>query len=175
MAQFRVTRCLGMEELRLHQSKYGSIYYKLNQMLLSEFLLLRNLTLKDEIYDQVCKANNRPALSILRVLLERKGKVFRSTSTDPMEQNMSQSLVENFLAKLPKIFDQFILEIGRLSPVPNCLYQHIPEIYSFQEKLGYLSPHKPVNALIDEAKIDRIFENLGKFPTLFRKCQAAKK
>jgi hypothetical protein len=169
--KYRLTRCLGNEELRLHKSSLGNSQYFLNQIILGEILLLKNVTLKDQYYQQVCENNPSPSLEILKLMLYKKTEIFKILSSDSLEIQMNTSLISNLISKLPDIFNQYILNISKLSPHPHCLNRYIPEIFELQEKLGYLSSHMPISKIMDINSIDKIFFKLNKIGIIFRKCQ----
>ena len=72
-------RCLGQEELALHQQKLGGPLYQLNQEMIVLFAGNNELTLKEGLFEQICQNKD---FSASVALLDRKSTRLNSSHSD---------------------------------------------------------------------------------------------
>ena len=172
-------KCLGLEELAIHNKKVFGPVYKLNQLFINELATLYGLRIKEEALNKVCRNKSfSPSVNLLYELLIRGRSIFvtpKATKSGGVDALATSSL-DGFLEKVPNIFLKYISQIQALTPKAKCLEDQIPEIEFFMEKYKYLEDIYGTRKIIEseKEKVKSIFSKLRKLDQIMKKCKKEK-
>ncbi len=158
--QYRITRCLGREELRIHKSKHENYYFPLNQAMLIRLLNIGGATISDSIFYSVCKPNKKnPSLDLFLAFLKNGKKSFKIL---PNKNRSTDTSIESFIAGLPEIMEIFFLNTKKNAPDMKCIRQFTPELLAIENDLLHL---------LGNSKFTTIINRNGRFQKLVSKLR----
>jgi hypothetical protein len=170
---FRVTKCLGKEEARLHKQKIQDVDFVLNQMLITEFVQFQYLTLTDSIYQKACTSDSaRSSVIIFKEVMTKGEKAFLVFGKREEEKGIAKALLTDFSTRLPKIFNNFLLNIEKEAPTSDCFKKEIPELKELYVEMQHLEPLMGFQHILQKNnRFHKIMDKLDNYPALIKKCQ----
>ncbi|MEK6626253.1 MAG: hypothetical protein AABY86_14880 [Bdellovibrionota bacterium] len=171
-------RCLGQEELSLHQQKLTGPLYQLNQELIVLFAGNNELLLKEGLFEQICKnidgdKDFSPSVTLLRKLLTNNYNIFfLDEALVPARSKLAHHVILNELKERGHlIFINYIAGLQGLTKDPHCLEREIPELKYLFERIKYLEEEIDAPELIeDNDKVEAVFQKLKDFKALQQRC-----
>jgi hypothetical protein len=165
-------KCLGREEKEFHLEKKTGPIYELNQRLISEMVQIPGAELTEEAYRIVChQTETSPTLKLLELSIIQGKEIFiLKPSVKVSDNNISQSMIEDYLEASTEIFLHFISQIQTQAPSAQCLKEEIPELESFLRDIKYLQEDVHIKKIFNGREIP-IFKKLKNYPQLFKKCR----
>ncbi len=134
--QYRVTRCLGREELRIHKSKSENYFFPLNQTLLIRLLSIEGATISDSIFYSICnKKNKNPSIDLFLAFLKNGRNSFKDL---PNKNRSTEMSIQAFVLGLPEVMDVFMLNTKKHAPDMKCIRQFTPELIQIEDDLLHL-------------------------------------
>lgn len=169
---FQITKCLGSEEALIHQAKEKGPTYQVNQILLSIFLNLSSINLKEKYYKDLCsKPEIGTSLRFLELIFRNYNHLFTSTNSNG-QKSVSLEDISELLNKLPELFNQYLLELKIKSPVHDCLEKNIKELSNFYIQVQYLEEDTNFKVIADkEQQLLKILDQLKNKEQIFEKCK----
>ncbi len=172
--QYRLTRCLGREELRIHKAEKEDYHYFLNQTLISYLIGIEGATISDSIYYSVCQKNRKYlSLDLFMELLKKGKKAFKLLPNKNISTNSS---IDRFVNDLYKITNSFFLHTQKNAPDKKCLEKYTPELLAIQDDMLYLLGEVELNKIL--FKKNRMQSLISKIRDPFyyqKKCSEDKK
>jgi len=174
---FRITQCLGKEEERLHLPTSNKDFLSLNQQVISLFLNLPNITLKDEHFKMLCsnpiESNiNGVTEKILEILFLHFENSFKWVTKEKMHKPVLESDINELLSKLPDLFNNYYLVVQKNAPTVDCLEKHIPDLSSFLIEIKYLSQEIPFQLIAQRQNhLKIILEAFKKRDQIYLECK----
>ncbi|MBL6988569.1 MAG: hypothetical protein ISR65_02255 [Bacteriovoracaceae bacterium] len=169
-------RCLGREELTIHQKKMTGPLIYLNRFFINEFSRTDNVKISSKFLKKICETNSdfSPSVNLLRYLLLYGTKIFTKKSRGLNHRSLAS--VDDISDQIPFIFFNYLSKLQLLAPTASCLSKNIPEFRYFLERFKYLETDIPPSELIaDKKRINKIFESLKKFDSIIEKCKSDRK
>jgi len=147
-SQYRITRCLGREELRIHRDNHENYFFSLNQALLIRLLSIEGATISDSIFYSVCKPNKKhPSIDLFLAFLKNGKNSFKILKN---KNSSTESSIQNFISGLPEVMDIFFLNTKKEAPDMKCLRKFVPELLAIEEDLLYLLGTSKFNTIINK-------------------------
>ncbi len=173
--RYRLTRCLGREELNLHRTKEENYNYYLNQTLQTYFVEMDGVTLKDEYYLRACSNRKGNSFKILEILLTHFEKSFKYLP-EVKSRELNKSLAMGFIRNLPEIFNRFMIHVKKHAGDVKCLNKYIPELKRLEQNILDLQGHLHFKKIIwRDDLIKKILSKLSKQEYFYNKCPKKKK
>lgn len=170
-----VIKCLGKEELRLHQRKDTGPQYKLNQLFINEFASNSDLIIKSKYQQQICEMKyHAPSVTILKLLLTKGKGIFELKSEFGRDGIVGYKIerINDLLSRIAHIFFNYIGSLQARAATHDCLKKHIPEIGYFEVHFKYLEEEYPAKQLLSESeKFEQIFKRLRSLKSIYQVCQ----
>jgi hypothetical protein len=126
-SSYQITKCLGQEEQQLHEKKDQGLVYKLNQSLISVFINMPKVKLKNKYYQELCAHAGKG------VTMELLTQIFKN-GEDLFEKD---SDLKELKEQLPTLFNQYFLQLQNEAPTPDCLEKNIKGLKEFLDQLKY--------------------------------------
>jgi hypothetical protein len=171
-------KCLGKEELKIHQKKSTGPIYQLNQTFTNAVAAASEIDIKKKYLDKICKSKqNSTSVSFIKVALLEGIKIYKSNNlVDEKLKAMQLYNIENFNNKIPLVFFKYLSQLQALTTYPHCFNENIPEIPYYLERYKYLQDEYEATRLMnDKAKIKSIFAKLNKLDSILKKCNKKQK
>jgi hypothetical protein len=172
-----ILKCLGAEELILHQKKLTGPLYLLNQQFISELSSWGKIRIKkDELYLICTSKDFSPSVNLLRHFLIYGKSFFKkykvNDETTVSVRALQKSLLDALLLKVPSLFLNYLSSLQALSTNPHCLDVYIPEIKYFIYQFKYLENEISSKELLsDKQKIKNIFAKIKNLGAILKKCE----
>ncbi len=171
-----VLKCLGAEELMLHKQKSTGPVYKLNQEFINEFSSWGRINIDQKKLLDICESKSfPPSVNLLRHFLLDRKNIFtleKSNQENKALLALQRSLINSFIAKVPKFLFQYLSNLQSLTNDPKCLSQQVPEIAFYMNKFKYLEEEIGGENLInDKDKIKEIFKKIRRFDKIIKECE----
>ena len=173
---FDILKCLGTEELILHQKKLTGPLYHLNQEFINELSSWGKVNIKKDQLDLICTSKKfSPSVNLLRHFLLYGKSFFNDTPTNMVSavaaRALQKSLLDALLLKVPSLFFNYLSSLQALSTNPHCLNENIPELRYFIYQFKYLEDEvSSKDLLADKQKIKNIFSKINNLGSILKKC-----
>lgn len=169
---FQITQCLGAEEALIHKAKEKGPSYQVNQILLSIFLNLSNINLKDQYFKKLCKdIKIGTSVEFLELIFRNYNELFTFTHSSK-QQSVPLSEISELTNKLPELFNQYLLELKTKSPVHDCLERHVKGLSEFYVQVQYLEQETNFKFIADKDKqLLNILNQLKNQDQFFEQCK----
>lgn len=166
--------CLGKEEEHLHKMKDTGAFYKLNQLLIGELIMLDNIDVIPEAIPSNCN-NFKPSPSylIFKNILTREEDAFKIITSDPLSVSMAKSNLHDFITRAPKIFLRFISYIQEYSPDAKCLIKNIPELETINYNMKYLATEKDFKSFLSKEQFSTVLNKIEFADRFYTKCKTS--
>ncbi len=173
--RYRVTRCLGREELKLHRTKEENYNYYLNQTLQTYFVQMDGVTLKDQYYTKACSDRKGNSFKILEIVLTHFERSFKYLP-EVKSREFNKALVLEFVQELPNILNRFLLHVKKNAPNVQCLNRYVPELKRLEQNILDLQGHLPFKKVIwKDNLIQKVLKKLDDQDYFYKKCPVPKK
>lgn len=169
---FLLTKCLGQEEELIHKEKEKGPIYQLNQLMLNVFLNLPQVKLKDKFYKPICtQVKIGVSIEILEIIFKNFENAFAFAGPNDSIPIHSRDK-EDFIRRLPELFNHYLTVIKVQSPTHDCLEQNIPELKKFYTDLQYLEESLNFKTLAQrDNQLIKIIEQLKNKDKFFESCK----
>lgn len=161
-------KCLGKEELYLHQNKITGPVYLLNQLLINKISSIENIPLKKESLKKIChrdKVTNSVAVNLLYYLLIEGKNIFH------VPKNSISMGLNALISDTHYIFFKHLSRLQGETATHDCLEKKIPEIKYFSDRFKTLLPNVPTKNLFKEKdRLEKIFKSLRQLNTIMEQC-----
>jgi hypothetical protein len=170
----RILNCLGKEEEYYHKNSLRGIFYDVNQMMMSEILMLSNADLKIDYFKSVCRNyKNAPALKLFKLILFKKN-IFKFSGIDQVKTNQNLATLKELRSKRFELFSKFLTSLQLKSPTADCITKNIPEVIRYNDNIRYLATDLSGNQLFDEKLARRILTKTQKMKSFIKTCKKRK-
>jgi hypothetical protein len=164
-------KCLGAEEKTFHQKKDLGPLYDLNQKLISEIILIPNVSVSPDALKLVCDSRGSESWKLLQLSLERGKALFEiPPSIKGMQRQMTEGMIDDYLQATREILVNLISQIQAQSPSADCLTKEFPKLVNFFQDLKYLQEEVDIEQLFKGRDV-KIFEDLKNYPQAIKRCQ----
>lgn len=170
----KILKCLGSEEASYHEKHLSGVFYKLNQKLIGELILLGSVDVKDEYLKSICSSKTSPAFELLRFIIKKEKALFTYRTNDPLKKQMAASNTDEFLERLPEIISTFISSIQANAPTADCLQKYLPGLNQMNYELKYLEAETDRKNIFTPKKLNLIFSGIDNISSIFKKCKRDK-
>lgn len=171
----KILKCLGLEEASYHEKHQAGVFYKLNQKLIGELILLGSVDVKDEYLKSICYSKVSPAFELLRYIVKKEKALFTYRTNDPLKKQMAASNTDEFLERLPEVISTFISAIQANAPTADCLEKHLPGLNQMNYELKYLEAETDRKSIFTPKKLNLIFRGINNISSIFKRCEQDKK
>lgn len=171
----KILKCLGSEEAMYHEKHQAGVFYKLNQKLIGELILLGSVDVKDKYLKQICSSKVSPAFELLRYIVKKEKALFTYRTNDPLKKQMAASNTDEFLERLPEVISTFISAIQANAPTPDCLEKYLPGLNKMNYELKYLEAETDRKSIFTPKKLNLIFRGINNITSIFKRCEQDKK
>ena len=151
------------------------VFYKLNQRLISEMVLIQNIGVKKKYLDKICNSKTSPAFTFFENIIYHGQKIFTYNNKQKIQNTRSRANTKEFLNKMPNILSQFISSIQQSAPTANCLTENILGLKQLHYELKYLATELDQNKIFTKKKLSVIFKSLKNVDVIFKKCKREQK
>ncbi len=170
-----ILKCLGTEELILHQKKLTGPLYSLNQKFINEMSSWAQINIKTAQLANICKNNQfSPSVNLLRHFLIYGKSFFEIRTYQRSVSNiaMQKSLLNSLMLKVPNIFFSYLASLQGLADDPHCLNEKIPELNYFIYQFKYLEDEISFKQLLkDKKKLGEIFKKIKNLDNILKSCE----
>lgn len=173
-----ILKCLGKEEQFIHENKIGGAFYKLNQELISNFILLpQEISLNDQLYKSICNRKiNFPSFKLLEKLILKENIFTLNIEAGDISK---KALVEVSIGEMQEsaidIFMNFLNNIQSQTSDAKCLTAQISDLTELFEKFRYIEEDVGKVAILQELKEKKnIFDQLENASNFLKKCNQVK-
>lgn len=163
-----VLRCLGIEEARLHENKESGPIFQLNQKLISELVQIPGARINQVDFRRICGQGNESLKLLEQILIQ--GKSLFINTQQGMRKSITQGMIDDFIVSSKEIFLNFTSSIQMISPTPDCLNKHIPELPKLLEQIKYLEDEISIQQIFGDKDL-KIFKKLQDYPLYFKACE----
>ena len=172
-----ILQCLAKEETSFHKGQVKGPLYKLNQGLISEFIIYHKVYLHKYHEGPICnpRKNSSPSIILLKKLLLHQDKIFYIPQVDSNQKKQMKFQIDNLVEKAPEFFLQWLSNLQAMLPTPDCLNKHITGLVKMKKRIRYLQnePHQK-NLIGTESEIKAIFKDLSNIKNIIRLCKKDK-
>ena len=167
-------KCLGQEELKLHQKKDKTYRYKLNQDIIGAMVQLHsNVILKPKHFKNICdKKVKSPAYELLKTILIFKTDAFVNLLNEKtMMYGVAQKSIKELYYQMIDVFLTYLAAIRANAPTKNCIEDNIPALKPLYERMLYLQEHLEKEQILDSiTDLHEIFIKLEYTESIYKKC-----